>query len=143
MELFRRKIMVETVEWCTGARVRECERGLWVFETKWKRKREQSEKIGELAGQRGDILREKEWWGIKGLVSGAHVSQKSDYLFFLLFLTWLGLGRYTKHHEQLKISGNSTLLTLLNLTIKRMTIYILKKKKKSKKCVFFFSLIIW
>ena len=36
----------------------------WVFETKMKR--EQSEKRGELAGQRGDILREKEWWRING-----------------------------------------------------------------------------
>ena len=31
-----------------------------------KKKREQSKNRGGLAGQRGDILREKEWWGIKG-----------------------------------------------------------------------------
>ena len=30
------------------------------------KEREQSEKRGEPASQRGDILREKEWWGIKG-----------------------------------------------------------------------------
>ena len=46
--------------------MRECERGLWVFETKGKRKREQSEKRGEPAGQKVEILRENEWWGIKG-----------------------------------------------------------------------------
>ena len=63
-------------------------------------KREQSEKRGELAGQRGDILREKEWWRINGSVGGAHAGKKSDQFFFFFLSGW---GHYTSRELPVKI----------------------------------------
>ena len=101
--------MVEAVEWCIGGRVRECERGLLGVWDKMKKKREQSKNRGGLAGQRGDILREKEWWGIKGWVGGAYVGKKSDHLFFFFFSLWLGC--YSKNSKHLLSRGLVNKLT--------------------------------
>ena len=62
---------------------------------KMKKKKENTVRRGELAGQRGRYFESHKWWGIVG-VGGLTYGSKSDPLLFLfLFLFFNGLGRYS------------------------------------------------